>query len=119
MLGSQQLDRVAEAHALRLHHPIDGRAADIAFAHAAPEIGFRRDDQRGRMVVVKRAPPHQVRRGPFSSTPKPVTRRSMEISLFSRSISSSGMRAISEIPPKRLADAIVVKKHMCYIVDNT
>lgn len=50
------------------------------------------------MIVVERAAAHQVRSGSFSSNPKPVTRRSTLISLFSRSISPSGMRAIPKTP---------------------
>src|SRR5208283_4925661 len=119
MIGAQQFRGMAEADALGPHDPIDGRSADVALAHAAPQVGFRRHDQRRRAVVMEGAASHQVRPAPFNSTPKPVTRRSMGISFFSRSISSSGIRAISEFPPKRLADAIAVKKHMCYVVDST
>jgi hypothetical protein len=61
MVGSEQLDRVAEAHPTRLHDPIDGRTADVADSQTVPQIGLRRDDQAGRVVLIKRTPPDQFR----------------------------------------------------------
>jgi hypothetical protein len=46
MVNSQQLDGMAEADAVRPHHPVDGRAARVARAQAVPEVLRRSDDQR-------------------------------------------------------------------------
>ena len=70
MIGAQQLGGMAEADALGLHDPIDSRSADVALAHAAPQVGFRRHDQRRRAVVVERAAPHQVRPGALQLHPE-------------------------------------------------
>lgn len=45
MVCSQKLDGVAEADALGLHHPVDGRAACIARAQAVPEVLRRSGDR--------------------------------------------------------------------------
>ena len=46
---------MSERHALRLHHPVDHRAAGLAGAEAVPEVLLRTDDERRRLVVVERA----------------------------------------------------------------
>ncbi len=51
---------MAEAHTLRLHYPVDGRAAHVASAKTVPEILRRSDDQRRVPVVVERAETQQV-----------------------------------------------------------
>ena len=56
---AQQLHRVAEAHALGFHHPVDRPAADLA-AIAVPQVLPRRHDQRGFPVVVEWAATVQV-----------------------------------------------------------
>ena len=60
MIGSQQLDGMAEAHALGPHHPLDHVAAFIARAQTVPQILRRSDNQRRRPVVMKRALAQQV-----------------------------------------------------------
>lgn len=50
----QQLDRMAEANPLGLHHPGDHVAGRVA-AEAAPQILVRRHAQRRRVVLVERA----------------------------------------------------------------
>ena len=70
----QQLHRVAEAHALALHHPVDRPAADPA-AEAVPQVLRRRHDQRGRVVLVERAAADQVLAWRVSSIPAASTSR--------------------------------------------
>ena len=72
MIGTQQFDGMAETDTLGLHDPIDGRAADVALAHAAPEIGFRRHDQRRRAVVMERAASDLIRPGALQLHPEAV-----------------------------------------------
>ena len=50
-----------EAHAVGLHHPVDGRPARIARTQTVPEIFGRSDNQRRVPVIVERAQPQQVR----------------------------------------------------------
>jgi DNA-binding XRE family transcriptional regulator len=100
----QQLDRMAEAHALGLHHPVDDRrTARVASAQAVPEILSRSDDQRRRPVVVERALAQQVGPCRVSLIPRASANRCTEISFFSRSTSCSGIRAIFSPPPKNLS----------------
>src|SRR6266568_5170487 len=61
MVLSQQLDRMAEADAVRFHHPVDSRSAHVARAQTVPEILRRSDDKRRVAVVVERAQTQQVR----------------------------------------------------------
>ena len=61
---------MAEGDPLGLHHPVDGGAADLAGPHAVPEALGRRDDERGGVVVVERAAPHQVLAGLLEGHPR-------------------------------------------------
>ena len=69
MVCSQQLDRMAEADAIGTHHPLDHISARVAGSQAVPEILCRRDNQRGRPVVVERALADQVRTLPRQLDP--------------------------------------------------
>jgi hypothetical protein len=60
---TQQLDGVAEAHALGAHDPVDRRPASLAGPQAVPKVLPRAHDKRGLPVVVERAAAHQVRPG--------------------------------------------------------
>jgi hypothetical protein len=64
MLVAQQLDSMTEAHALRLHHPVDHRAAGLAGSEAVPQVLLRRDDQRRLTVVMEGAQAEKVRTVP-------------------------------------------------------
>ncbi|HXE10637.1 MAG TPA: hypothetical protein VN633_00855 [Bryobacteraceae bacterium] len=61
MIFFQQFHRMAETHAACPHHPRDYIAAGVARTQTMPQVLLRTDDQRGRAVVVKRAPPDPVR----------------------------------------------------------
>jgi hypothetical protein len=61
MIFSQQLDRMAEADSLGLHHPVDSRPAHAASAQTVPQILRRSDDQRWRPVVMEGALAQEVR----------------------------------------------------------
>ena len=60
MIGPQQLHRMAEAHALGAHHPLDHVAAFAACALAVPHVFRRVDVQAGIAVVVEGAQPDQL-----------------------------------------------------------
>ena len=70
LAGAQQLERVAEAHPLGLHHPVDGTAPGLAGPHAVPETLGRGDHERGGVVVVERAAAHKVPAGPLEEHPR-------------------------------------------------
>jgi hypothetical protein len=57
---SQELDGMAEAHAFRLHHPVDRGATGLTSAQAVPEVLGGRDHQRRFVVVVKRTQPEEI-----------------------------------------------------------
>jgi hypothetical protein len=59
VLVAEQLDRVAEADALALHHPVDDGAADAAGAEAVPEVLLRADGETRRLVLVEGAAAHE------------------------------------------------------------
>lgn len=61
MIGPQQFDRMTEADAPRLHHPVDDRAAGLARAETVPQILLRRHHERRRAVVMELTPPDPVR----------------------------------------------------------
>src|SRR6267378_3237948 len=102
MIFSQQLHRVTEAHAFRSHHPLDHVSTATARAQTVPEIFLRADHQARRVVFVKGQSPMRSAPWRFSFTPRASTRRSRETSRFSRSISSSAIRAIGGPPFLRL-----------------
>jgi hypothetical protein len=85
---------MTEAHPFGSHHPVDHRAAGLARPQAMPQVLRRRDHQRRRLVFVERAAADQIRTVLLKSTPRASARRCTETSLFSRSITWSGMRAI-------------------------
>src|SRR5690606_5613954 len=60
-VGAQKLHRVPKRDPLRLHHPVDDRAARLACPQAVPEVLLRRHHQARRPVVVKRAPTDELR----------------------------------------------------------
>jgi len=84
---------MAEADALRPHDPVDYRAAGLAGAETVPQVFLRLTSATGR-IVVERAQPEQVRAVPVEfDAPRFDSRCNRDLRL-SRSISSSGMRAI-------------------------
>ena len=69
LVGAEQLDGVADAHPLGAHHPVDGRTADLAGAHAVPESLRGGDDEGGGVVLVEGTAPDQVLPGPLEGDP--------------------------------------------------
>jgi uncharacterized protein with HEPN domain len=53
MIGPEQLDRMPEAHAVCLHHPVDQRSPRPARSQAMPQVPRRRDHKRRLVVFVE------------------------------------------------------------------
>ena len=60
LTGAKKLERVADAHPLGAHHPVDRAPADLAGAHAVPESLGRGHHERGAVVLVERTAPDEV-----------------------------------------------------------
>ena len=71
----QHLGRMAEAHPLRAHHPVDHRAARLTRPQAVPEVFPRRHHEARPLVVVKRTPADQVRAVPPKLHARPLHQR--------------------------------------------
>lgn len=55
MVIAQQLDRMAEAHPLGFHHPVDHRATFTASTQAVPQVRRRAHHEAGGFIIVERA----------------------------------------------------------------